>query len=194
MTIPDHQVLLAQVATGNEEALRQLYMVFRPGLRRYLWHQLGADSCAVEDVLQETFVAIWRSAGGFRGDAKVATWIYQIARYQALHLRRRVRASDTSPQGWSDDEDNSLERAGQEPSYEDQVVDRLSLAGALSQLSWKHREALDLVFVRGFTLDEVAQILDVPVGTVKSRVSYARRALLRELETQALEEEYHHDA
>lgn len=190
MTTPDHHVLLARVATGDEEALRQLYALFRPPLRRYLWHQLGGDSAAVEDVLQDTFVAIWRTAGAFRGDAKVATWVYQIARYQSLHTRRRAaRASSQSLL----DEDEAEELTNHAPSCEDEVVDRLALAGALSQLSRKHREALELVFLHGFTLEEVALILDVPLGTVKSRVSYARRALLREMEAQALED-CHHDA
>lgn len=58
---------------------------------------------------------------------------------------------------------------------------RLTLAAALAELSAQHREVLELVFAQGFALAEVAQILAVPVGTVKSRVSYARRALLKAL-------------
>ena len=61
------------------------------------------------------------------------------------------------------------------------MIDRLALAAALDQLSPRHREALELVFLQGFTLEEVAGILDVPLGTVKSRISYARRALQQEL-------------
>ena len=62
-------------------------------------------------------------------------------------------------------------------SPEDTVLDRLTLDEALKRLSTKHRAVLHLVFEQGFTAEEVAQILEVPVGTVKSRVSYARRAL-----------------
>lgn len=62
-------------------------------------------------------------------------------------------------------------------SHENDVVRRLTLAAALDQLSAKHREIFELVFQQGFTLEEVARILDIPPGTVKSRVSYARRAL-----------------
>lgn len=164
MTATDHSVLLARVATGDEEALRQLYATFRPGLRRYLWHQLGGDAVAVEDALQETFVAIWRSAGTFRGDAKVTTWVYQIARYQALHIRRAARSGDQSQ--YAPDDEGDGPRTEQTPSCEDQVIDRLSLAGAFNQLSSKHRGALRLVIAHGFTLDEVAQILEIPVGAV----------------------------
>jgi RNA polymerase sigma-70 factor (ECF subfamily) len=191
MTTIDQHVLLAQIATGDENALRQLYTRLRPALRRYLWHQLDGDATAVEEALQDTFVAVWRSAGSFRGDAKVATWVYQIARFQALHSRRRTaRVSAVTTHSAPDDEGED-DRMGYGPSCEDEVVGRLTLSAALRQLSRKHREALELVFLYGFTLDEVAQILDVPVGTVKSRVSYARRALLHEMAAQAVEDSSH---
>jgi RNA polymerase sigma-70 factor (ECF subfamily) len=191
MTTGDHHVLLAQIATGDEDALRQLYTRLRPALRRYLWHQLDGDAIAVEEALQDTFFAVWRSASSFRGEAKVATWVYQIARYQSLHARRRTaRVSAVTSYGPADEEGDE-ERASAAPSCEDEVVDRLTLSAALRQISRKHREALELVFAHGFTLEEAAAILDVPVGTVKSRVSYARRALLRELEAQALEDSRH---
>ncbi|HEX5570807.1 MAG TPA: RNA polymerase sigma factor, partial [Ktedonobacterales bacterium] len=70
--------------------------------------------------------------------------------------------------------------------------DRVALRDALARLSPRHREALTLVFQHGFSPQEVAQILDVPAGTVKSRISYARKALLRALDL-TLAEEAHRD-
>ena len=85
----DEQELLAQVATGDEEALHQLYLAYRPRLYRYLWHQLDGDGHSVEEALQDVFLAVWRSAGRYRAEARVSTWIYQISHHVALDTRRR---------------------------------------------------------------------------------------------------------
>lgn len=188
-----HATLLALVAAGDEDALRQLYAAFRPRLRRYLWHQLGGDTLAVEEMLQDVFLAVWRTASAYRGEAKVATWIFQIAHYLVIHARhRQSRYADAVSTDGSDEEDTP-HPSWQSVSHEDEVIDRLTLADALAHLSTKHREVLDLVSRQGFSLEEVAQILDVPTGTVKSRLSYAHlsyahKALLRELCPQPVEE------
>lgn len=193
----DERLLLAQIATGDEEALRQLYLAYRPRLRRYLWHQLAGDNASVEDALQEVFLAVWRTSGGYRGEARVSTWLYQIARYVALGVRRRhARQPDALPLDPDDDDDHLPYRAPEwaaNDSCERRALDRVALRDALARLSPRHREALTLVFQHGFSPQEVAQILDVPAGTVKSRISYARKALMRALDlTQA--EEVRHDA
>ncbi len=180
----DVQQLVARIAAGDDEALRELYGLYRPRLRRYLWHQLDGDLQAVEEALQDVFLAVWRTAGAYRGDARVATWIYQIAHYHVLHAHRSRHLRDElfpvdAPYG-SDDGNAPSERLSI-ASHEDAVLDRLALADAFRQLSVKHRAVLDLVFQHGFSLDETAQILDVPLGTVKSRISYARRSLQRAL-------------
>jgi RNA polymerase sigma-70 factor (ECF subfamily) len=199
----DERLLLAQIATGDEEALRQLYLAYRPRLRRYLWHQLDGDTASVEDALQEVFLAAWRTAGGYRGEARVSTWLYQIARYVALGARkRRARRPDAlrlDAAHGADARDQCDPPAAldwsvaDERDYARQALDRMALGDALARLSPQHREALSLVFQQGFSLQEVAQILDVPAGTVKSRISYARKALLRALDV-ALAEEAHRDA
>lgn len=192
MTMPDPTLLLRQIADGDEEALRQLYVEYRPRLRRYLWHQLDGDGHAVEEALQDTFLAVWRSAGGYRGEAKFATWLFQIAHYVALRTRK------AAAQRWGSE--SEIESAPPEgaavpvaASPEDAVLDQLAFDEALSRLTTKHRAVLQLVFQQGFTAEEVAQILGVPVGTVKSRVSYARRALQSALACR-LPEDARHDA
>jgi RNA polymerase sigma-70 factor (ECF subfamily) len=187
----DDRTLLALVGGGDQDALKRLYSIYRPRLRRYLWHQLGGDEHAVDDTLQDVFLAVWRSAASYRGEAQVATWIYQIAHHQVLHVRRaRARhpewqrapypgsMDDTDEEGGGTQE---VDEGGAYGSHENAVLDRLALQDALGQLSARHREVLELVFLHGFALAEAAQILGVPEGTVKSRISYARRALLRAL-------------
>jgi RNA polymerase sigma-70 factor (ECF subfamily) len=179
----DEQQLLAQIAAGNEEALHHLYLTYRPRLRRYLWHQLDGDSTGVDEALQDVFLAVWRTASSYRAEARVSTWLYQIAHYVALGARRRLlRYRGSQPPASSDNEDDALAQSGAVyADCDDIVLDRMALHEALNHLSPKHREVLALVFQHGFSLNDAALILDVPAGTVKSRISYARKALWHEL-------------
>ncbi|HKS69688.1 MAG TPA: RNA polymerase sigma factor [Ktedonobacterales bacterium] len=177
----DDRLLLARIATGDEDALHELYQGYAPRLTRYLWHQLDGDQHAVEEALQEEFIAVWRSAAGFRGEAKVATWVYQIAHNAASSARRRQLRQAVQWQVPIPEPDEATEGGEALPACDDAVLDRLVLADALRQLSEKHREVLQLIAAEGFSLDEAARMLDIPSGTVKSRLSYARRALLRAL-------------
>jgi RNA polymerase sigma-70 factor, ECF subfamily len=190
----DDRLLIARVAQHDAAALEQLYIRCRPRLWRYLWQQLEGDSSAVEDALQEIFLAVWRGAGDFRGAAKVNTWIFRIAHHQLAHYQRAIARrpeGHMAAPGPLDEEEapwNGVWNAIAQDSHESAVLDRMILARAFGRLAAKHREALELVYQQGFTLDEVAQTLDVPLGTVKSRISYARRALQRELARSTEEE------
>jgi len=178
------QTLLARVAAGDDEALHTLYEQLRPRLRRYLWHQLDGDLEAVDDTLQEVFLAVWRAAGSYRGDARVTTWVFQIAHFQALRMRHSLaRRNDPLPtEDWASSDVRPLSPVWRSPAHDDEVATRLTLTSALHQLSPPHREALELVFYQGFSLAEVGAILGIPVGTVKSRISYARKALLKAIQ------------
>lgn len=192
MLTSDPTLLLQHIAGGDEEALRQLYVAFRPRLQRYLWHQFDGDGHAVEEALQDIFVAVWRTAAGYRGEAKVTTWLFQIAHYVVLRTReamaRRGQGTMLTAPDPAQEADVALAS-----SPEAEVLDRMALDGALDRLSPKHRTVLLLVFQQGFTAEEAAQILNVPVGTIKSRVSYARRALQSALAC-LLAEDVRHDA
>ena len=192
----DDRSLIARIARRDATALERLYALYRPRLWRYLWQQLDGDAGAVEDTLQEIFLAVWLAAGDFRGEAKVNTWIFRIAHHQLAH---RQRSAARRPEGHVDahtalgHDDVGSGDSRDEPaqaSHEAAVLDRLVLAAAFGRIAAKHREALELVYQQGLTLEEVARILDVPLGTVKSRISYARRALQCELACAAAAEEH----
>lgn len=175
----EDQRLIARIAARDESALDALYALYRPRLRRYLWARLEGDESAVEEALQDTFLAVWESAGRFRGEARVATWVFQIAHNTAVRARqRRARRPVSAPLLAAD----HASAGSQRDPYAEGVVTRLAVHDALGKLSDKHREALDLFFRQGFAADEIAAILGVPAGTVRSRVSYARKALRQELE------------
>lgn len=187
----DDQVLLTKIAKGDQAALEQLYAAYRLRLWTYLWHELDGSPHWIEEVLQDVFLAVWRSASSYRGEAQVATWLFEIARRLAMNARReRNRRAEGHLLNLSDTLDEKQSHTVyQNRSYEDQVLERITLVHALQQLSPKHQEVLDLVFYHGFSYDEVAHILAVPSGTVKSRINYARRMLLQKLnEAKAAEE------
>jgi RNA polymerase sigma factor (sigma-70 family) len=182
----DDAVCLTRIAQGDHQALGKLYAHYRPSLYRYLWHYLHGDDCLVEEVLQDTFVAVWRAAATFRGEARVATWVFRIARYSASHARQRLPTGMAQPVSLSAvDEDNDfLVPVG----HEERTLTRLVLHDALARLSDKQRVTVLLVFVHGFTGEEAAEILDVPLGTVKSRIHAARALLANDPALQHCEE------
>jgi RNA polymerase sigma-70 factor (ECF subfamily) len=174
-----HDILLGRIAAGDQNALRDLYTGYRPRLWRYLRSRLDGDMVAVDDLLQEIFLAIWNAAPRYRPQLRAAAWIFQIAQYQLGHAQRAI---SRRPEGHlvQDDEPGSYTSIhDQQSALEDDVIGRVALAESFAQLSPAHREVLLLVFQQGFALGEAASILGVPLGTVKSRISYARRALHR---------------
>ena len=187
--MPDEQAIIARIADGDQHALHELYTTYRPRLRRYLWHQLQGDHGLVEEALQDIFLSVWKSAGTFRHEAQVGTWLFRIARHRVSHQRRDTARRPEGHLIHLDENDDESATPLHILSHKDAVVERLALNDALNQLSEKHREVLELIFRYGFSLEEVAQILEVPAGTIKSRISYARRALMRELATANAREE-----
>jgi RNA polymerase sigma-70 factor, ECF subfamily len=173
----DDPALLARITGGDEEALRQLYAAYRLRLWRYIWQQVGGEADLVEDVLQDVFLAIWHGAGAFRHQASVSTWIFRIAHNIGANAGRsrshRLLGAplvETPPPVTS-------ASVGTYESPEEQVVERLALTEAIVRLPLKHRQVLELIFYQGFTCEEAGHILEVPTGTIKSRLSYARKTL-----------------
>jgi len=173
---PDRQ-LLDRIARGDRTALAELYTRYQAPLFRYLVQLIG-DHGLAEEVLQDTLVAVWRSAAGFEGRSTVQTWLIGIARRQAHNtLRRRslplADESELDVVSASEPEPESAALASAE---------REELAAAIRCLAPVHREVLVLAFVNGLSYREMATTLGVPEGTIKSRLNNAKRALRTLLE------------
>lgn len=171
----DDAALLRRVADGDRDALGALY-------RRHAHVVLAQIRLAVgepglsEEILQDTMLAVWRGAGSFRGVSQVRSWIIAIALRQARDRLRRRRVAVVA------DESVLSGQAATDPGPEAQVLERAELAvvaQAIRSLSPGHREVLGLVFGADLTLADAAEVLGVPVGTVKSRLAAARAALAR---------------
>ena len=168
----EEAVLIARIAKGDRVALAELYERFQRPLFRYIC-QLTPDHSLAEEVLQDTLVAVWKGAGGFGGRSRVQTWLIGIARRQAHNRLRRHTPPIT-------DLDSETGLPDSSPGPEAQVLtqfDHEALAAALQRLSPSHREALHLSFVQGLSYQEIADVLGIPQGTVKSRLANAKRAL-----------------
>lgn len=167
-------LLLARVANRDREALAEVYTRFQRPLFRYLFHLLEQKELA-EDVLQEVMVIIWQKAHTFQGTAQAARWIFGIAHHQAFKALRRD-ANAVSIEELEAALDIVDETASPEADLLRQVT-REEVANALACLTPEHREVLELAFFEDFACKEIAAIVGIPLGTVKSRLSYARRAL-----------------
>jgi RNA polymerase sigma-70 factor (ECF subfamily) len=164
--------LLTRIATGDQEAIEELYRRHSRVLLGQLQFMVDQPALA-EEVLQDTMLAVWKGARTFRGGSRVRTWLLGIARRQARDRMRRQR-----PMPMADSE--LAQRPSPNPGPEAMAVERTEarrMVAALSTLTSPHREVLGLVFGADLSLAEVARVLEVPVGTVKSRLHAARAAL-----------------
>ena len=168
----DERQITRRIAAGDREALSELYARYQRALFNYLL-QLTPDYGLAEEILQDTLVAVWKSAHRFEGRSSLQTWLIGIARRQAHNTLRQHKLPVV-------DETEMEELVATEPEPEAFTlasIARDELAEAFQQLAPLHREALVLIFVHELSYQETATILEVPVGTVKSRICNARRAL-----------------
>lgn len=169
---PDEE-LVAALAEGDRTALRTLYQRHAPWLLIRLRRRCG-DAELVEEVIQDTFVALWRKPASYAGRGEVAAWIWGIAIRRLIDRLRSQRQLYPLPRAPADIV----------VSAEDQVllgVEFGDLAGALSRLSPELRAVVQATVLDGLTTREAAQLLDIPAGTVKTRMMRARVQLREEL-------------
>lgn len=162
--------LVGQIADGNiEEPMRELYRRYAKNLYRFGLHMLGDEGLA-EEMVQESFQRLWRSAGRFNvGRGSVGAFLFVIARSAAADIRKRP-----SSRPMLQVEDFQLPPL---PDSADQILDSLILRGALDKLSSAHAKVLRLALEEGLTQAEIAERLGLAVGTVKSRTFNGMRAL-----------------
>jgi RNA polymerase sigma factor (sigma-70 family) len=164
--------LLTRIAHGDRQALAELYAREGTALLHYLL-QFTADRGLAEELLQDTFVAVWKNAGSFAGRSRARAWLFGVARRRAC---KRLRRREPPVAGL----DGLEALPASEPEPEAALfarLDREALLAGVEPLSDTHREALLLAFVHELSYAEIAEILDVPLGTVKSRLNHAKRAL-----------------
>ena len=180
--VPDEQLLATYVdetrhAGEREAAFRELVRRYTRRVFAVCFRVLGSSGDA-EDAVQETFVKLALNAESFRGDAKLSTWLYRVARNVCTD---RIRYEARRPATPVDDPATAAPEAMSEDHAAGRVT-AITLEHALGQLDERSRTLLLLVAVDGLSYAEAAEVAELPVGTVKSRVSRARLQLGRILE------------
>jgi RNA polymerase sigma-70 factor (ECF subfamily) len=172
----DDVALVTAVRGGSELAFNLLVDRHQQAVRTFLRKLLGNEADA-DDMAQETFLAAWRHAASFRGEASVRAWLCGIAWRKAKGAQRslaRQRSRDT------DHHDIVAPETGGTA-----MEDRLAVKRALRALPLEQRAAVTLCLVCGFSHSETAGILGAPLGTVKSHVLRGRERLVKEIERRA---------
>ena len=170
------QLLAVRCRRGDREAWRELIAAWEPRLFYYVRRLVPQESDAW-DVLQQTWLAAFQNIRALSDPKLLATWLYRVARNKAISHRRarggtrESELSDVIGEPAAEDEADALEE------FENaEAVHR-----ALDELSLAHREALTLHFLQDLSLEQIADVLDVPIGTVKSRLHHAKRELRKVL-------------
>jgi RNA polymerase sigma-70 factor (ECF subfamily) len=170
--LSNDETLIPAIAAGDDCAMRILYNRHHVQVFRFAMRVVG-DAAAAEDIVSDTFIAVWRHAGRFEGRSAVATWIMSIARFKALSVRRRRRDLEL---------DKKVAEAVADQAFTPEeallAIDRSAqLRDCMTKLSAEHREIVDLICYHDKAIEEVAEIIQVPKNTVKTRMFYARRQL-----------------
>jgi RNA polymerase sigma-70 factor (ECF subfamily) len=170
-------ILLQRVAKGDRTAFAELYRRLQRPLFGYLM-KLVREREMVEDVLNETLMEVWRQAARFEGRSSVSTWVFSIAHHRAVSRLRRKRETPLDEEAAAAIEDQAP-RPDQQAASSD--MSRI-LAELMTRLSAEHREILNLAYYQEFSVQEIAEALDLPANTVKTRMFYARQRLKALLE------------
>jgi RNA polymerase sigma-70 factor (ECF subfamily) len=166
------EALIKAIAAGDQSAMRSLYVRHNVRLYHFI-ARLVTDAGRAEDLVSEVFVEVWRQANRFEGRSQVSTWMLSIARFKALsalHRRRDTQLDQTAMELIEDSADTP----------EEMILSRersAQLRICLAQMSRDHREILDLVYYQEKSIEEVAEVIQIPKNTVKTRMFYARKRL-----------------
>ena len=165
------QVLVVRCQAGDEAAFVEIVQRYHERLRYYV-RRLSVDASRVDDVLQEVWLIVFRGLPRLRRPGALAAWLYRITRNAALAEQRRNRA-----QVGLEPETEALAAVDDEPDFTPQDAARIH--ACLDRLSPGHREVLILRFFQELSYQDIADVVGSPLGTVRSRLHHAKRALRR---------------
>jgi RNA polymerase sigma-70 factor, ECF subfamily len=169
------ELLVLRCSRGDKGSFEELIRLWENKLFYYIRRLVTSEEEAW-DILQETWIKVFQSVGSLKNPEALSSWLYSIARHSAMDLWRD-RFADVRTE--EIDEDVLAEIPDDKtPDFDN--AERVH--GGLDRISLAHREALTLFFLEDFSIEEIASILNIAPGTVKSRLHYAKRALRLVLE------------
>jgi len=176
----DEAKLVQLAARGDEQAFEQLVKLYEKRVYTMALRLVGNPDDAY-DISQEAFIRVYRSLKGFKGEAKFSTWIYRIVSNLCIDFNRRSKRIRQVPLEHTDDEETfeiSIPDDRYDPVKEyDRAEISLAIEKALTTLSHEHREIFIMRELNGLSYAEIAEIMLIEEGTVKSRLFRARERL-----------------
>lgn len=170
-----YELLVLRCRQGQKSAFEELVRMWEQRLFYYI-RRLVDDEQEAWQILQEIWVKVLRGIGKLREPRKLPTWLYITARNTAIsHIRH-----ENARQSFFENSKNISNNAGRDFTLSFDDAEQVHYG--LGRISLPHRDVLTLFFLQDLSAEEIAEVLEVPVGTVKSRLYYARRALKAVLE------------
>src|SRR5215467_1441292 len=193
----EEALFVSRLQANEDAAYDELVRTYSASIFHVAYRMLG-DSAEASDIVQEIFLKVFRNIGGFKGEAALKTWIFRIAFSEILNRlrwwKRRHRFATVSLDDQATDTGHPGRTAVASSPDPEQVLQSKEEEGAIQQalgkLSREHRSIIVLRDIEGFSYNEIADVLGVSVGTVKSRLARARadlkKSLMRYLSVRAL--------
>ena len=179
-------MLVERTVAGDQKAFELLVLKYQRRIERLIGRMVR-DSDLVEDIAQETFIRAYRALAQFRGEAQFYTWLYRIAVNTAkkalVDLKRDPLVSETALRGGGEDEDetSAVENELTTAETPETVLAAKEIAAAVNSametLPEELRQAVTLREIEGLSYEEIAEVMNCPIGTVRSRIFRAREAI-----------------
>ena len=183
MDTTSDEALIGRIAAGDKAAMQLLFERYQIKVYRFVL-RLVRNEATAEDLISDVFLDVWRQADRFADRSTVSTWLLRIARFKALTVLRKRPEDELDEEMMAaipddaDDAEVSLQKKDKAGIMRD----------CLRALSVDHREIIDLVYYHEKSVSEVAEILEIPEATVKTRMFYARKKLGDLLRSQGVEQ------
>ncbi len=186
MRILQDELLIRRAQRGDADAFEQLLLEHQKNVYNLCYRMAGNPDDAM-DLSQETFLRAWRCLDQYQFASAFSTWLYRLCSNICIDFLRRRRRQQTVPLTFedADGEEQTYAVPDAQPLPEEQVelkLTRETLAAAMAQLLPEHRAVLQLRVVNEMSYEQIADVLDIQIGTVKSRLSRARNQLKKILE------------
>lgn len=161
---------------GERAAFEELFEIYHPRLKYYV-RRLDGDGSKADDISQEIWLTVFKKIDKLKDARSFAVWLYRIARNKVYDGFRRKDRFVRLPE-----EDELPVSGNDEPTFD--ANDAKKLHRALNKLKDHHREVLTLCFIEQMSYQSIADVVDCSIGTVRSRIFYAKQSLRKEMESQ----------
>jgi len=170
------ETIVHRCRDGERAAFEELFVIYQPRLKYYV-RRLNTGPAGIDDILQDIWLNVFKKIHKLKDTQSFAVWLYRIARNKVYDGFRRKDRFVKLP------EDDEFPVSGPDESLFD-ADDTERLHGALNQLKPYHREVLTLSFIEQMSYQSIADVIGCSIGTVRSRIFYAKQSLRREMERQ----------